>query len=105
MKRMKLETIVALALCACALSTAQAQDLRPLPPAGYSFEEGLTAHGHAEMKFKPDIAYIEIGVVTQARDSAQAVQDNATRATALLKALTQAGTADKDIQTQFYGVQ
>jgi len=103
--RTKIGTILALALCVSLVPMALAQDIRPGPTVAFSSAEGLTVHGHTEMKVKPDIAYVNIGVVTQARDSAQAVQDNAARATALLKALKQAGTADKDIQTQFYGVQ
>ena len=92
-----------LAICGWGAVSVQAQDVRPSLVA--ASEMGLTTHGHAEMKVKPDIAYISIGVVTQEHDSAAAVQENATRATALLKAVRGANVADKDIQSQFYGVQ
>lgn len=86
---------------------ASAQAIRPVPP-GVEIPmtaSGLTAYGHAELKLKPDVAYIDIGVVNQARDQADAVRTNATRATVVLNALKGSGLAEKDIQTQFYGVQ
>ena len=67
--------------------------------------EGLTAHGHAELKVKPDIARFTVSVTTQAGQQAAAAQDNARRTTTLLAALKAAGVADKDIQTQSYNVQ
>ncbi len=66
---------------------------------------GLTAHGHADLKVKPDIARITISVTTQADQQAAAAQDNARRTTAVLAALKTAGVADKDIQTDNYNVQ
>ncbi len=64
--------------------------------------EGITVSGHAELKSKPDVAYLTVSVTTQSRDQEKAAQDNATRTTALLDALRKAGVADKDIQTQSY---
>lgn len=96
---------IVLAVCAVGAASAQAQAIRPITPVVMVPEDSLTVHGTAEMKVKPDIAYIDIGVVTQAKDSTAAVQDNATRATALVKALKDAGIADKDVQSQVYAVQ
>ncbi len=96
---------LAVTILALAAPTAGAQAFRPVPTAIVTEGSGLTVHGHAERKVRPDIAYVEVGVVTQARDSSQAVTDNATHATALMDALKKAGVADKDIQTQSYGVQ
>lgn len=94
-----------LALCVLSGTAVSAQAIRPGSPITLAAAEGLTVHGHAELKVKPDIAYVDVGVVTQSKDSTQAVQDNAVHATDLLKALRGAGLADKDIQSQFYGVQ
>ncbi|BDI34023.1 SIMPL domain-containing protein [Capsulimonas corticalis] len=67
--------------------------------------EGITAHGHAETKVKPDILKATLGVTTISRSQADAVSANATRAKAVLAALHSGGVADKDIQTQYYTVQ
>jgi len=83
---------------------ASAQAVRPGTEV-MTAAQGLTAVGHAELKLKPDIAVINLGVVTQSRDQADAVRTNATRAAAVISALKGAGIAEKDIQTQFYGVQ
>lgn len=81
----------------------QADLTRPLPMAVLS--EGITAHGHGEVKAKPDIALLTISVTTQSKDQAEAVSQNAVKTTAVLGALKEAGIADKDIQTQAYTVQ
>ena len=57
MRRTVFGTILTLALCgASALSLAQAQDLRPAPTMGVSYAEGLTVHGHAELKVSKSVA-------------------------------------------------
>lgn len=100
---------VAVMLAVCALGvgvgSAQAQGMRPVAPMVMAPENSLTVHGHAEMQVKPDVAYVDVGVVTQSEDSTKAVQDNAKRATALVKAVKDAGIADKDVHSQFYAVQ
>ncbi|MDQ2687901.1 MAG: SIMPL domain-containing protein [Armatimonadota bacterium] len=103
MRFLRLLPVAAIGLWMAGTLPALAQVVRP--EMALAQPQGLTAVGHAELKFKPDVAYITVGVVTQARDQAEAVKANATRATAVLNALKQAGVADKDIQTQFYGVQ
>ena len=70
-----------------------------------SVSEGITAYGHGEVKVKPDIALLTIAVTTQNKDQAEAVAQNATRTTAVMQALKDAGIAEKDIQTQSYTVQ
>ena len=81
----------------------QADIIRPV--ATMSISEGITVHGHGEVKVKPDIALITIAVTTQSKDQAEAVAQNATRTTAVLKAIKDAGIAEKDIQTQSFTVQ
>ena len=104
-KRQALKWVVpALAVCALGAASVRAQEVVP-GPSGASAGEGLTAHGHAEIKVRPDIAYVDVSVLTQARDSARAVRDNAAKAAVLIAALRQAGLADKDIQSQSYWVQ
>lgn len=96
--------LLALALAGGAPHPAHAQDaLRAFPAAALG--EGLTAHGHGEVKAKPDVAYMTVSVTTQSKDQAQAVSDGAVRATATLKALKGAGLTDKDLQTLSYTVQ
>ena len=81
------------------------QNLRPMRQAVDVIEMGLTAHGHAEIKARPDIAFATIGVTTQSRDQSEAVQENATRTKKVMDALTGSGIASKDIQTNYYAVQ
>lgn len=59
----------------------------------------LSVSGHGESRVAPDQMMISLGVTTQAKTAAQAMQDNADRQQAVLDALRQAGLADGDIQT------
>ena len=95
---------LALAVAGVAPRAAQAQDaVRAFPTVALS--EGITSHGHGEVKAKPDVAFVTVTVTTQSKDQAQAVSDNAAKATATLAALRGAGLADKDLQTLSYTVQ
>ncbi len=86
------------------LGPARSQDMvRPQPMMAIS--EGITAQGHGEIKVKPDIAQVTVAVVTQSKDQAEAVSQNASKTTATLAALKGAGIAPKDIQTQSYTVE
>ena len=77
-----------------------------VPPAmRMSMPETISVSGHAEVKAKPDAAYMSLSVTTQARAQSDAAKDNAVRTTALLAALKKAGVDAKDIQTQGYSVQ
>lgn len=96
---------VALAIvtgCA-ALAPASAQTV--LTDEGNGMAQGLTAHGHAELKIKPNVAYITVSVTTEARDQSAAVTSNATRSTNLIAALKQQGITSADLETQFYTVE
>ena len=92
-------------LMAGGLGPAPAAIIRPIPSDETAVSEGLTTRGHAELKVKPDIARLTVGVTTQAAKQADAAQDNARRTTALLDALKAAGVAERDIQTDNYNVQ
>ncbi len=67
--------------------------------------QGITAAGHSELKEKPDVARVTLTVTTNARNSAQSVQQNAERTTAVLAGLQGIGIAGKDIETLSYTVQ
>lgn len=95
--------LAALMLGTAGPARSQADIARPLPSL-LSVSQGLTAHGHGEVKAKPDIARLTAGVMTQAKDQAQATQDNARKMTALLAAIKSLKIADRDIQTQGYSV-
>ncbi|MBV9851888.1 MAG: SIMPL domain-containing protein, partial [Armatimonadetes bacterium] len=96
-------TPIAALLLAGGLAPARAQMVRPGGEAVVA--EGLTAHGHAELKVKPDLARVTVSVTTQATQQDAAAQDNARRTTAVLAALRAAGVGERDIQTESYNVQ
>jgi hypothetical protein len=86
-----------------AAGTAQAQDFAT--GSEPSEVHGVIAQGHAEIKAKPDIAYIEISRIDQSQDQAAAVRSNATAATSVFDQLKQSGIPEADIQTEVYGVE
>ena len=95
----------ALALTLSALGPAWGQSDVVRPVLTEVSSEGLTAQGHGEVKVAPDIATIQISVVTQAQDQGDAGRQNAARTKSVLAALKAAGVADKDVETQSYTVQ
>ena len=66
---------------------------------------GISVSGHAEVDAKPDVAYADIGVVTQAATQADAASQNATKMDAVKAALTKSGVADIDIKTNYYQIE
>ena len=97
-------TSALIALTLGLLGSARSQEMiRPQTLTAIS--EGITAQGHGEIKVKPDIAQVTVAVVTQSKDQAEAVSQNAAKTTATLAALKGAGIAEKDIQTQSYTVE
>jgi uncharacterized protein YggE len=75
------------------------------PAANYSPAQTITVVGQGSVRIKPDVAQVSIGVETSAETVSQAVQDNKTQMESIMAALTQAGIADKDIQTMNYSIQ
>jgi len=97
---------LALRLAAClllagTLAPARANVVLPTPVQSV-LPEALSVSGHAEIKAKPDVAYVTLSVQTQAASSDLAVPRNAAQTTGLLAALRKAGVAPADIQTQGY---
>ena len=90
--------LLALALAATAAPAAFAQ--APVPAAETAFRattHNLSAYG--ETKIAPDMATISLGVMTEGKTAAEAMQANAARMNAVMAALRRGGIAEKDIQT------
>jgi len=98
---MALVILVLISLAICATSHADVIE----PGIRSSSGEGITVHGHSELKVKPDVAFITLSVTTQTRGQSEAVSSNAQRSVNLIAALKKAGIASQDIQTQSYTVE
>ena len=59
----------------------------------------ISVSGSGEVKSKPDIATISIGVLTKGKTAAEAVSSNSSSTQKLLNTLQSSGIAEKDIQT------
>jgi hypothetical protein len=88
-----------LALATTAASTAALA--QAAPPAAESMFRATTLNlsAYGETKVAPDMATITLGVMTEGKTAAEAMQANATRMSAVMASLKKAGIADKDIQT------
>ena len=83
--------------------------LLALPPAARAQERspdlaGITVQGTGEVRVRPDIARLSLGVQTQGPDSTRAAQENAALTRKVIAAIRAAGVAEKDIQTQNYSI-
>ena len=66
--------------------------------------QGITVIGTGKVSGTPDVAYITVGIDTEASSVQQAVNDNKSKMTALLATLKGLGVEDKDIRTTNYSV-
>lgn len=98
MKTLMRAAAVGLLLSAAAVPAALAQ---AAPPAADSLFRATTLNlsAYGETKVAPDMASISLGVMTEGKTAAEAMQANATRMSAVMASLRKAGIADKDIQT------
>jgi uncharacterized protein YggE len=64
----------------------------------------ITVSGQGEVKGQPDMAQISVGVVTEAKSAAEAMEANNTAMHQLMASLKQEGIAEKDIQTANFSV-
>ena len=64
----------------------------------------LSVTGEGEVKVRPDIALIDLDVVTSAKSAQQAVQQNAERMNRVIEALKDMGVRPADLQTIGYDV-
>jgi uncharacterized protein YggE len=78
-------------------ASATAAEGKPLAPS-------LTVVGTGEVTARPDLAVVQVGVVTQALSAAKALQENNEAMSRLFKALTARGIAEKDVQTANFHV-
>lgn len=73
---------------------------RPMPAGGIAQgPSGIAVAGEGQVSGKPDIAYISIGVQTQARNASQAHQENATAMDRIVARVRGLGIPEKDIRT------
>jgi uncharacterized protein len=89
-----------LALClAPVLAALPAAAQRPEPP------RGLTLTGVGEVRARPDLAVVRVGVVSQAATARAALDDNNEAMRAVMAALQDRGIAERDMQTSQFTVQ
>ncbi len=65
---------------------------------------GITVSDRAEVKAKPDVAYVTLGVVTKARDAASAAKANAEKTGAVIDAMAKLGIGKSGIKTVDYSL-
>lgn len=59
----------------------------------------ITVEGHGEVQGKPDLATVTLGITTQGKTSAEAMEANARTAATLLSQLRERGLTDRDLMT------
>lgn len=64
----------------------------------------VSVNGSTQMILTPDIAYISIGVHSEAEDAKEAMADNNTQSEAVIDALVAEGVDAKDIQTTNFSI-
>ena len=64
----------------------------------------ITVTGRGEVNAVPDMATMSIGVETEAKTPSEALSENASRMSAVMARLKEAGIADKDLQTSQLGI-
>lgn len=99
-----MKTLMRAAALGIVLSTtaaAPAALAQAAPPAADTMFRATTLNlsAYGETKVAPDMATINLGVMTEGKTAAEAMQANATRMSAVMASLRKAGIADKDIQT------
>lgn len=93
---MKIAAVAAFLAASAASATVAAQPLdRQTAIEGTLLS--VNVEGHTEGR--PDMALVNLGVVTEDRTAAAAMAENARRMSALTQALRRAGVAERDIQT------
>ena len=99
MKTLMRATAIGLALAVtAAVPAALAQAAAPAADTMFRATTlNLSAYG--ETKVAPDMATITLGVMTEGKTAAEAMQANAARMNAVVASLRKAGIPDKDIQT------
>jgi len=65
---------------------------------------GITVNDRAEVKAKPDVAYVTVGVVTKARDAGSAAKANASKTGAVIAAIVRLGIPKSGVKTVDYSL-
>lgn len=65
----------------------------------------ITVNGHARMFVKPDVAYINMGVVSAAPSAVAALSANSQKMSTLMETLSKLGVAEKDVQTSNFSIE
>lgn len=89
--------------CVCVARSAYAQ-----PTASDSItckERLLTAFGQSELRVRPDLVELRLGVETEASTAAQAREENASRANKVVGAIKALGIPERQIQTSVYQIE
>lgn len=86
--------IVAVALSACSASIQL----------GQAQPRNISVTGNAQVILAPDIAYVSIGVHSEAKTATEAVASNNTQTQAVIDAIKAQGVDAKDIQTTNFSV-
>jgi len=94
--------VASLALTGCA-GPALAQQPTETPASG-GVPRTLSVNGSGKAFLSPDLAYIYIGVHTEAADAAEAVAANNTQSQQLIDALRDFGISANDIQTTNFSI-
>ncbi len=88
--------VLAAVLSACGTPAAGVNPYNPYPQ--------LSVNGNGQVYIVPDLAYINIGVHSEAEDVQTALNDNNNQAQAIRETLTGMGVAEEDIQTTAFNV-
>lgn len=97
--------IAAVGLSACSSLPSQRSQTADLPGAlNSSLPRTLSVTGTGIVYLVPDLAYINIGVRSEATDVSSALASNNAQATAISDAIQKAGVDEKDLQTANFNV-
>lgn len=95
--RLALSAAVAAALAALAAAPTLAQETRPREPV-----ITVTGEGHSDVA--PDMAIIDLGVVKDGKTAREALDANNKAMSEVMKALKDAGIAERDLQTSGFTI-
>ncbi len=107
MGRHKMATILVLSAALVAVAAFSGLAPRAIPLAGAEEAAGtriISAVGEATVSAKPDIAYVALGVNTQANTAAEAQVKNNAAMNDVLAAIKQMGIADEDVRTSQFSM-
>jgi uncharacterized protein YggE len=96
------KSVLFVALAALVLAGCSGTTTTVAVPAGYT--TGLTVSGQGQVELAPDVAYVTIGVHTEAADISEAVSQNADQVANVMEALVGMGVAREDMQTSNFSL-